>query len=139
MWAQNTVAVSGRITSLTTGLPVENAIVWLVRGASDKVGNTGYTDASGNYSFSEVAPGTAHIEIRAEGFASFHKTNPDDTTIQIAANSATHNFKLTPAASIAGKIIDKEPALPGERMMATLLREDFSGGVGHFVVVGRDT
>jgi hypothetical protein len=136
LWAQNTVVVSGRITSSVTGLPVENAIVTLVRGASDKIGNTGYTDAAGNYSFSGVAPGTAQIEIRAEGFAPFHKTNPDDTTIQIAADSAIHNFKLTPAASITGRIIDKEP---DQRMMTTLLREDFSGGVRHFVVVGQDT
>ena len=113
LWAQNTVTVSGRVTSLTTGLPVENAIVWLVRGASNSVANTSYTDAGGNYSFSEVATGTVHVEIRAEGFASFHKTNPDDTTIQIAADSAEHNFKLTPAASIVGRILDKGPDRPG--------------------------
>ncbi len=138
IWAQNTVAVSGRVTSSISGLPVENAIVWLVSGPTDKIGNTGYTDAGGNYSFSGVSPGTARIEVRAEGFAPFHKTNPDETTIRISADSAEHNFRLTPAASITGRIIDKETN-PRERMIATLLREDFSGGVRHFVVAGADS
>ena len=135
MWAQNGVTLSGRITNVATGLPVENAIVKLVAGSSSDFGQTSFTDANGNYSFDDAVPGAGRVEITAEGFVAFQKTNSDDTTIQIASDHAEHNFKLAPGATITGRIAGQEGA-PREAMLVTLLCEDFIDGVKRFVVGG---
>ncbi len=129
-WAQNTVRVSGKVTEAVSGLPVENAIVKLTRGDADRVGDTRYTDVNGAYSFDEVMPGAASVSIRAEGFVPFQDTNPDEVAIQIAADSAEHDFKLVRSASLLVQVHEK-----ADRTLffeATLLQENFADGVRHF-------
>jgi protocatechuate 3,4-dioxygenase beta subunit len=101
VWAQNTIVVTGRITDAATGSPVEDAAIVFKQDSRAASGKMQYTDAGGNYSFEEVAPGTGSVEITAQGFLPFQKTNPDDISIEISADHAEHNFKLTPAASIS--------------------------------------
>jgi hypothetical protein len=135
-WAQNTVAVSGRITDAVTGLPIENATVALTQGGGDGgLRQVAYADAGGTYSIEDVTPGAGRVDIRAEGFLAFQKTNPDQVTIQIAADHAPHNFALTPAASIMVTVVDRETHLPMQSTFANLLREDYNGGVKHFTKV----
>src|ERR1700679_3308926 len=130
-WAQNTVVVSGKITDAVSGLPVENAAIALTQNGHAGSRRMHYTDAGGNYSFDEVASGTCSVEIQATGFLAFQRTNPDDVSIQIAADHAEHNFKLTRAASITGRIEGEGRGdLPG--IIATLFEEDFTDGVRHF-------
>jgi protocatechuate 3,4-dioxygenase beta subunit len=129
-WAQNTVTVSGRVTDGSNGLPIEGAAVALSQGGTG-YRQMHYTDAGGNYSFDEVAPGAASVDVTASGFIAFQKTNPDEASIQVAADRAEHNFRLTAAAAITGRIsgdggVDRNIAV-------TLLREDFTDGVRHFV------
>ena len=62
LYAQNTARLSGKITDLTTGLPVENAIIRLN-------GNTAYSDGSGYYSFDDAAV-AGQIDMVAAGFVS---------------------------------------------------------------------
>ncbi len=135
VWAQTTVVVSGRVTD-GAGLPVEEAIISLTQG-EDK--QTRLTDAGGGFSFEEARPGTAQIEIAATGFLAFQKTNSDEASIQIAADHATHNFKLTAAGEISGRIIfDKETGGREVRgVIASLMREDYTDGIRHFVPAGR--
>ena len=133
IWAQTTIAVSGKITDASTGLPIEGASIALIQSGSAPSRQMHFTDAGGNYSFEGVAPGTGIVEIGATGFLAFQKTNPDEFSIQIAADQTTHNFKLTPAASITGRI-GSEGSAPLERnTVVTLFREDFTDGVRHFV------
>jgi len=120
MWAQNTVIVSGRITDAVSGLPVEDAAIALTQDGKAASRSMHYTDAGGNYSFDEVAPGTASVDIQAKGFLAFQKTNPNDVSIQIATDHAEHNFKLTRAASITGRIEGEGGGVPGG-IVATLL------------------
>ncbi len=132
LWAQNTVVVSGKITDAITGLPVEDAAIALTYGGQSVTRRMRYTDAAGNYSFEEVSPGVASVEIQATGFLAFQKTNPDEASLQIAVDHAVHNFRLTRAASITGKVEGEGgDRLPGSTV-ATLFQEDFSDGVRHF-------
>ena len=129
LWAQDTVRLTGKITDLATGLPVENAIVKLN-------GETAYSDTAGYYSFDDVVVGAGRIDIVAQGFVALRATNPDDVSIQISLEHPEHNFKLIRSAAISGRVIDKEPDKPGEGLIANLLREDFTEGVRHFVSGG---
>ena len=133
VWAQNTVTMSGRITDVATGLPVEGASIALVQGGSLATRRMEYADAGGNYSFDSVASGACSVEIGATGFLPYQKTNPDEVSIQVAGDHAQFNFKLTPAASITGRIGGEGADEPGRNVVVTLFREDFTDGVRHFV------
>src|ERR1022692_4343148 len=128
MWAQNTVVVSGRITDTATGLPIEGAAIVLAPGSPDATRQMHFTDSGGNYSFDEVASGKGQVEITAKGFLPFQNTNPDDVSIEIATDHAEHNFKLTPTASITGRIIAPE-ADTLRPARASLFREDYTDGI----------
>jgi hypothetical protein len=128
VWAQNTVVLSGKITDLITGLPVENAAVALTQNGR----SVDYTDAGGNYSFGEIAPGTGSVEIQATGYLPFQKTNPDEVSIHIAADHAVHNFRLTPVASISGRLEGETGGTLDRNISAVLFKEDFTEGVRHF-------
>jgi hypothetical protein len=134
MWAQNTVVVSGRITDTATGLPIEGAAIVLAPGSPDATRQMHFTDSGGNYSFDEVASGKGQVEITAKGFLPFQNTNPDDVSIEIATDHAEHNFKLTPTASITGRIIDPE-ADTLRPARASLFREDYTDGIRRFAAV----
>jgi len=131
MWAQTSVMLSGRVTDAATGRPVENAIVTVTSGAGS-ITQIAHSDAGGSYSFEEIAPGSAQVQVSAEGFIAFQRTNPDDVSIRIAADHAEHNFKLTPVASIAGRISGDGTAGLDKNVLVTLFREDFTDGVRHF-------
>ena len=89
--AQGPVVVSGQVTDAATGLPVEDASVSI----ADQLK---YTDAGGRYMLDPVAPGSAEVQVSAKGYLALDKTK-----IRIAADQASHNFKLIRAATISGR------------------------------------
>jgi hypothetical protein len=130
LWSQSTVVFSGRITDAATGLPIEGAGIILEQGNSHA---SQLTDSAGNFSFDEdVVPGAGRIQIQKEGYVLFQRSNPDESSVQISGDGSEHNFKLTPAGSIAGRIGSED----GAKVVVTLLQEDFTGGVARFIAVG---
>ena len=127
LWAQNTVVLSGKITDAATGLRVEDAAIALTQNGRAASRQMHYTDAGGNYSFEEVATGSGTVEIAAKGFLAF--------SVDITVDQAVHDFKLTPAASIAGRISGEGDGRPQGVTVAKLFREDFTDGVRHFAPV----
>jgi len=129
--AQSTVVVSGRITDAFTGLLVEGAAITLTQGV-DASRQIRFADAGGNYSFDEAMAGEGSVEIEASGFLAFGRANPEDAAIKIATDHAQHNFKLTPAATISGRItLEQED---GKQVVsASLLHEDFTDGIRRFI------
>jgi hypothetical protein len=70
LWAQSTTVLSGRITDAVTGQGIDGAIITLTQESGlDGTIHTHYTDAGGNYSFSDAVPGVGH-EIRKAGLLS---------------------------------------------------------------------
>ena len=129
LWAQSTVVFSGRITDAATGLPIEGAGIILEQGNSH---GSQLTDSAGNFSFDEdVVPGAGRIQIQKEGYVLFQRSNPDDSSVQIGGDGSEHNFKLTPAGSISGRIGRED----GVGITVTLMQEDFTAGVARFVAV----
>jgi hypothetical protein len=125
------VVVSGRITDAFTGLLVEGAAITLTQGV-DASRQIRFADAGGNYSFDEAMAGEGSVEIEASGFLAFGRANPEDAAIKIATDHAQHNFKLTPAATISGRItLEQED---GKQVVsASLLHEDFTDGIRRFI------
>src|SRR5579863_7846625 len=126
LWAQGTVVFSGRITDAATGQPIEEAAITLDGGNSHA---SQLTDSAGNFSFDEdIAPGAGRVQIQKEGYVLFQRSNPDESSVQISGDHSEHNFKLTPAGSITGRIGSED----GVKPVVTLLQEDFTGGVARF-------
>ncbi len=127
--AQGTVIVSGRITDAATGQPVEGAGIILEQGTSHP---SQLTDSGGNFSFEDdVVPGEGRIQIQKERYILFQRSNPDESSVQISGDRSEHNFRLTPAGSISGKIGMEDDA----RITVTLLEEDFTDGVSRFIPI----
>ena len=74
IWGQGTVRLSGKITDVATGIPVENAIIRLSANGAGSAGQTAYSDAAGYYSFDDAAVGAAQVDVVAEGFVSLRAT-----------------------------------------------------------------
>ena len=129
LWAQGTVAVSGRITDAATGQPVEGAAIILEQGNSHA---SQLSDSAGNFSFDDdISAGPGRIQIQKEGYILFQRSNPDESSVQITGDHSEHNFKLTPAGSITGRIGRGD----GDGVVVTLLQEDFTDGVERFISV----
>lgn len=126
--AQSTITVTGRITDSVTGLPVEQATITLDQGSFHQLVST---DASGNFVFDEVPPGTATAKIRKENYLPFEITNPDDISFEITPDRHEHNFKLTPAGTIRGRIT--ADGKPEEAISVSLMKEDFSAGFRQWI------
>ena len=128
VWAQGGV-FSGRITDAATGQPVEGAGIILEQGTSHA---SQLTDSGGNFSFEDdVVPGEGRIQIQKERYILFQRSNPDESSVQISGDRSEHNFRLTPAGSISGKIGMEDDA----RITVTLLEEDFTDGVSRFIPI----
>jgi hypothetical protein len=126
--AQTTVAVSGRITDASNGLPIAGAVVTIVSG---NLHEPHFTDPAGNYRTDVVPPDTDSIRVEAKGFLPI-----DDSSLSITADNAIHNFALIPVSSITGRIrTGDDTPIPGFIALA-LYREDYSDGVRHWVNSG---
>ncbi|MDZ7729954.1 MAG: carboxypeptidase regulatory-like domain-containing protein [Natrialbaceae archaeon] len=90
--------VSGTVTNSSDGTALANATVEVVG-----TGQTATTDATGNYTITNVTPGTYDVHADAPGYVAETQTN-----VTVPANgSATANFSLDPAdGSITGTVLD---------------------------------
>ncbi|HEY3840588.1 MAG TPA: carboxypeptidase regulatory-like domain-containing protein, partial [Bryobacteraceae bacterium] len=127
--AQSTVILTGRVTDSVTGLPIEQAAITLDQGSYH--GSMKLTDQSGGFTFDDVPPGTVSVRIRKEDYLLFENTNPQDTSIEVTADSHERNFTLIPAGSIRGKITGE--GKPEERIVVELLKEDFGAGFSQYI------
>ncbi|HEY4084841.1 MAG TPA: carboxypeptidase-like regulatory domain-containing protein [Bryobacteraceae bacterium] len=119
--AQSPVVVAGQVTDAVTGLPIEDATVSIAN-------QLRYTDSGGGYTLDPVAPGKAAVGVEAKGYLSFQGD------IEIAADQATHNFKLLQSATISGRITAPDSEWRRAGFVVNLLREDFTDGVRRFVL-----
>ena len=76
--------ISGHVYRSDDGSPISKAIVTLVKGnATDRQERSTRTDASGAYSFDDVAPSTYEVRAVKPGFISnYHRADPDDPPTQ---------------------------------------------------------
>lgn len=75
-------SVSGKVLSASTSSPVSGARV-------TAGGKTAYTDSSGNYTVSDLSPGTATVNVYAYGYL-----NESSTVAVTAGRSASLDFSL---------------------------------------------
>jgi phosphatidylinositol-3-phosphatase len=89
-------AITGQVTDSSTGAAIAGATV-------SYSGGTATTDSSGNYTLSNVAPGTYTVTASATGH-----TSVSSTVSVTSGNTATLNFQLTPTApgAITGQVTD---------------------------------
>ena len=90
--AQATTSVGGRVTD-STGAFIPSASVKLTL-VTTGVSRLNTTNSSGEYQFSQLAPGRYTLEVMAQGFGSVEKTNMD----LLVSQPATVNVVLTAAA-----------------------------------------
>ncbi len=90
--------LQGRVTNISTGGAVSGATVSFSGGSTT-------TDSSGNYSFSNVAPGTYTVTASHTGF--FNVTH----SVTLASGAtATLNFAMATGGKIAGTVTDSSGA-----------------------------
>jgi phosphatidylinositol-3-phosphatase len=85
-------SISGKVTNISTGGAVSGATVSFSGGSTT-------TDSSGNYSFSNVAPGTYNITATHSGYFALTKT----ATVSSGA-STTLNFAIATGGKVAGTV-----------------------------------
>jgi hypothetical protein len=91
--AQATTSLNGRVTD-RTGAVIAGAAVRLTLNSTGAV-RENTTDASGQYQFSQLAPGKYTLVISTPGFATATRTNMDllvsqPATVNVALQLATH-------------------------------------------------
>jgi hypothetical protein len=84
-------AISGTVTNATTAAAISGATVTIQGGASTT------TDGSGNYTFSNVTPGSYNVSASASGYTS---SGLSAATVNSGATT-TRNFALSPIAASA--------------------------------------
>jgi phosphatidylinositol-3-phosphatase len=89
-------AITGQVTDSSTGAAIAGATVSYSGGSTT-------TDSSGNYTLSNVVPGTYTVTASATGHAS-----RSSTVSVTSGNTATLNFQLTPTVpgAITGQVTD---------------------------------
>jgi len=99
-------SVSGNVIATNTGLPIAGAIIEIT--FDDQVIKSTQTDASGNYTFSNLFPATYDVIAHAEGFQS------QEIAVVVQSNqTSTVNFSLGSFPGIlSGSVIDANTSLP---------------------------
>ncbi len=109
--AQSAGSISGRITNILTGAGVEDVKVRAacLKGGSTHcpdAGATAVTDTVGAFRFSALPDGRYLMSAERDGFSSAQSTIPVAT---VSASGDTHfDLKLTPLASLHGRVVDPE-------------------------------
>jgi hypothetical protein len=101
-----TFSLSGQAIDSTAGTGISGATVRIVGGPSS--GRTATTDASGNYSFSDLEPSAFTVRISATDYAT------QFTSVTLTSNQ-TLSFRLNtpgPRIVLTGRVIDSTSAAP---------------------------
>lgn len=98
--------VTGRVTDVTTGLPIQGATVELIRGGSVRYSDT--TGPQGFYSIAGIQPSNYTLVVTANGY------QQEIRGIKPANNQITvENVQLTPnGGTITGTVTDSVSTLP---------------------------
>jgi hypothetical protein len=105
MLAQATTSLGGRVTD-NTGAVIPGATLQLVLAATGAT-RTNKTNASGEFQFSQLAPGRYNLTVSAAGFASVEKTGMD----LLVSQPETVNMTLT-IASVTTQVAVTSEAQP---------------------------
>ena len=127
-------SLSGTVTDATSGLPIGNVEVDLYDATGYSQGYT-FTNAAGNYQFSQLAPGTYYALARSNAYINqLYQGIPCEsgctvtsgTPIAVSPGAVTGNidFALQLAGSVSGTITD---AALGTPLSATVYLYDSNG------------
>ncbi len=112
------LVTSGSLTGTVSGnTSLEGAIVYLKDG--DVIVAMALTDASGNYSFTDIAPGTYTIEVDYWEYAIYR-----GTVVIGAGSSEVINVSLSPESRIRGVVRQSGTEEPIENVMLYLVFQD---------------
>jgi protocatechuate 3,4-dioxygenase beta subunit len=131
--------ISGVVTSQSTGNPISNAAVVLIKGSQQIVAAT-VTAVDGSYSFTGVNPGQYTVRASASGFQTAiigaQAKNNQTTTVNFAL--------LSTFGAISGQVTDAISTLPVSgatvRVFAnnTLIASATTNGAGNYTIDGLD-
>lgn len=118
--AQDTTSLGGRVTDSTGAfIPGAGVKLTLVTTGVSRLNTTG---SSGEYQFSQLAPGRYTLEVTAQGFGSVEKTNMD----LLVSQPATVNVVLT-AASVQQEVTVTSNVQPVLNISDATLGNAFDG------------
>jgi hypothetical protein len=119
-------SLAGTIVNSLTGAPVRNARVWLSTG--DQV----ESDAAGAFHFSRLAAGQYAVAAAKAGFES----NGDGVAVDLHASRANLVIRLTPLASVRGRITDAEGE-PVDGVTMVAMRSQVADGWRNYEPAGK--
>ncbi len=126
MAAQNAAlkgSISGSVLEAGSGSPIAAADVYVSPG-----GKSAQTDAKGNYEVRDLAAGAYKLSVYSDRGQGPHGTKSVRLT---EGQDLTVDFRLTPKASISGRVLDENgEAVPGVRV-ALVAREYRLGTMRH--------
>ena len=111
---QETCRIAGMVVKLADGTPLKNATVRLENGEDREHTIAVKTTADGRYELRNVPSGRYKVKVTRNGYveAEYGQRKPSDPggTLALAPgeNKEPVNFKLIPAAVIAGRIFDED-------------------------------
>lgn len=118
--AQSAGSISGHITNSLTGAGIEGVKVGascLAGGPAGRPTRCGYidapavtdtTDASGAFRLSSLPDGLYLMSVGRDGFSSLQISYNPVETVSAASGDARFDVKLTPLASLQGRVVDPE-------------------------------
>lgn len=96
--------ITGVVTDAITGLGVPNASISI----SGESYSYGVTDSNGNYSFTELVPGTYFIETYVDGYVdSFIGSVSHQVVIEPGIYNYSYDFSIQPLVTLSGVVLDE--------------------------------
>lgn len=137
---EQTGSVSGSVVDARSGRPVADVIVKL--SAAGGLSTDGRTDASGTFTFSNLAPGAVGLTASGSTYleAAYGRLWPGGPSTLLRVDRGEHvegiHLRIWPASTIAGTVAGlKGAALVGLRVQA--FRQASIGGQARWVVTGQ--
>ena len=113
--ATNTASIVGKVVTGSSATAVANVTVELLNASSAVIATTA-TDATGSYTFSNLAAGSYQVqELLPSGYVTTSGTSATSSVITVATGSSNQAsaFKLTPVGSIGGTVLLNGSVLAG--------------------------
>jgi hypothetical protein len=134
--------IQGQVLNAATGDPIPNAYVALANGDNSPAGMPSMrSDASGNFSFNRLPPGTYQFAVTRAGFLprapGIAAAPGSERSITVTAGQVFRDvsLRLMPQGVIAGRILEGSVPISNAIVMAT--RSSFLAGQQKLVLVKR--